>query len=33
MTEELQEKISVIGLWVMAIALGTFCTYIIMITR
>jgi len=33
MSRELSEKISIIGFWVMAVALGTFGTYIIMITR
>ena len=33
MSKELQEKISIIGFWVMAIAWGTFGVYIIMITR
>jgi hypothetical protein len=33
MSEELTEKISIIGLWTMAVAVGTFCTYIIIITR
>jgi len=33
MSKELQDKIGIIGLWTMAVALGTFCTYIIIITR
>ena len=33
MSKELQEKFGIIGFWVMAVALGTFSTYIIMITR
>jgi hypothetical protein len=33
MSREQQDKISIVGFWVMAVALGTFQTYIIMITR
>jgi hypothetical protein len=33
MSKELQDKIGIIGFWVMAVALGTFGTYIIIITR
>ena len=33
MSRELREKISIIGLWTLAVAWGTFGTYIIMITR
>ena len=33
MSKELQEKISIIGLWAFAVAWGTFSTYIIVITR
>jgi|TARA_R110000744_G_scaffold379924_2_gene499192 hypothetical protein len=33
MSEEVKEKIGIIGFWFMAVALGTFGTYIIMITR
>jgi hypothetical protein len=33
MSKELSEKISIIGFWIMAVVLGTFQTYIIMITR
>jgi len=33
MSKELSEKIGIIGFWIMAVGLGTFSTYIIMITR
>ena len=33
MSKELQEKISIIGLWTFAIVWGTFSVYIIAITR
>jgi hypothetical protein len=33
MSKELIEKFSIIGFWIGAVALGTFGTYIIMITR
>jgi len=33
MSKELIEKFSIIGFWFMAVALGTFGTYIIIITR
>jgi hypothetical protein len=33
MSKELIEKFNIVGFWVMAVAIGTFGTYIIMITR
>ena len=33
MSKELIEKFNIIGFWIGAVALGTFGTYIIMITR